>query len=120
VIDTYVKSKNKYEKSGKRYESIYAPEDLHFFPRMWDASNDQNHADYYAGYAGISKDPKTGDYLDKPTMGNNISFFVNYQINWMYLRYFMWNFAGKQDDIQGIDIGNVRDGNWKNRHRFFR
>ncbi len=30
----------------------------------------------------------------------------------MYLRYFMWNFAGKQNDIQGIDMGNVRDGNW--------
>ena len=112
VIDTYVKGKDKYEKS-RRYETIYAPEDLHFFPRMWDASNDQNHADYYAGYAGISKDPKTGDYDGKPTMGDNISFFISYQFNWMYLRYFMWNFAGKQDDIQGIDIGNVRDGNWK-------
>ncbi|MEO6455332.1 MAG: DUF2723 domain-containing protein, partial [Ginsengibacter sp.] len=113
TIDTYVKGKNKYEKSGRKYDPIYAPEDLHFFPRMWDASNDQNHADYYADFAGINKDPKSGAYLDKPTMGNNISFFVNYQLNWMYLRYFMWNFAGKQDDIQGIDIGNVRDGNWK-------
>ena len=113
VIDTYVKGKNKYEKSGKKYEAIYAPDDLHFFPRMWDASNDQGHADYYAAYAGINKDPKTGEYDGKPTMSDNISFFIRYQINWMYLRYFMWNFAGKQDDIQGIDIGNVRDGNWK-------
>ncbi len=113
VTDTYVKGKTRYEKSGKKYEPIYASEDMHFFPRMWDASNDQNHADYYAAFAGIGKDPKTGAYLDKPTMGDNISFFVKYQNNWMYLRYFMWNFAGKQDDIQGIDIGNVRDGNWK-------
>ena len=88
------------------------PSDLHFFPRMWDNSNDQGHADYYASFAGIGKDPKTGKYYDKPTMADNISFFFSYQLNWMYLRYFMWNFAGKQNDIQGIDMGNVRDGNW--------
>ncbi len=113
TIDTYVKGKTKYEKSGKKYEPEYAPEDMHLFPRMWDASNDQNHADYYAAYAGIEKDPNTGAYNDKPTMANNIAYFVGYQLNWMYLRYFMWNFAGKQDDIQGIDMGNRRDGNWK-------
>jgi hypothetical protein len=110
--DTYVKGKDKYEKKGKKVVTEYAPEDVHFFPRMWDASNDQGHADYYASFAGIGKDPKTGKYYDKPTMGNNISFFVSYQFNWMYWRYFMWNFAGKQNDIQGIDMGNVRDGNW--------
>lgn len=112
AVDTYVKGKNKYEKIGRRYDIEYAPEDKHFFPRMWDASNDQHHADYYAAFAGIQKDEKTGKYLDKPTMGDNISFFVKYQTNWMYWRYFMWNFAGKQDDVQGVDIGNVRDGNW--------
>ncbi|MEJ7586081.1 MAG: hypothetical protein WKI04_00835 [Ferruginibacter sp.] len=48
-----------------------------------------------------------------PTMADNISFFMQYQLGWMYLRYFMWNFAGKQDDIQGVDLSNVRDGNWK-------
>ena len=110
--DTYVKGADKYEKKGKKVVTEYAPEDVHFFPRMWDASNDQGHADYYASFAGIGKDPKTGKYYDKPTMGNNISFFVSYQFNWMYWRYFMWNFAGKQNDVQGIDMGNVRDGNW--------
>ena len=108
----YVKGKTKYEKNGKRYVTQYAPEDKHFFPRMWDNSNDQGHADYYASFAGIGKDQKTGAYLDKPTMADNISFFFSYQLNWMYMRYFMWNFAGKQNDLQGIDMGNVRDGNW--------
>ena len=112
AVDTYVKGKTKYEKIGRRYDIEYAPEDKHFFPRMWDASNDQHHADYYASFAGLQKDEKTGKYIDKPTMGDNISFFVKYQTNWMYWRYFMWNFAGKQDDVQGVDIGNVRDGNW--------
>lgn len=110
--DTYVKGKEKYELKGKKVLTDYNPSDVHFFPRMWDASNDQGHADYYAGFAGIGKDPKTGKYYDKPTMGDNISFFFQYQLNWMYWRYFMWNFAGKQNDLQGVDMGNVRDGNW--------
>ena len=110
--DSYVKGTNKYEKKGKKVVTEYDPSDLHFFPRMWDNSNDQGHADYYANFAGIQKDPKTGKYLSKPTMGDNIAFFFSYQLNWMYWRYFMWNFAGKQNDLQGIDMGNVRDGNW--------
>jgi len=81
---------------------------------MWDASNDQSHADYYLGFTdNVTKDPKTGAYSGKPTMGDNIKFAIGYQTNWMYWRYFMWNFAGKQNDLQGIDIGNRRDGNWK-------
>ncbi len=111
-VDVYVKGKDKYEKKGRKYVTEYAPEDKHFFPRMWDNSNDQGHADYYASFAGIGKDQKTGAYYDKPTVGDNFRFFVSYQFNWMYFRYFMWNFAGKQNDIQGVDMGNVRDGNW--------
>ncbi len=112
-LDTYVKGKDKYEKNGRKYEFKYAAADKHFFPRMWDASNDQRHADYYANFAEIEKDPKTGKYLSSPTSSDNINFYIQYQNYWMYLRYFMWNFAGKQNDIQGIDIGNRRDGNWK-------
>ncbi len=111
-VDTYVKGKTRYEKKGRKYITEYAPEDKHLFPRMWDNSNDQGHADYYASFAGIGKDQKTGAYYDKPTMADNLSFFISYQFNWMYFRYFMWNFAGKQNDIQGVDMGNVRDGNW--------
>ena len=111
-VDTYVKGKDKYEKKGKKMVTEYAPGDVHIFPRMWDASNDQGHADYYASFAGIPRDPKTGQYLGTPTMADNISFFVAYQFNWMYMRYFLWNFAGKQNDLQGVDMGNVRDGNW--------
>ncbi|MEO8853503.1 MAG: DUF2723 domain-containing protein, partial [Ginsengibacter sp.] len=110
--DSYVKGANKYEKKGKKVVTVYDPSDLHFFPRMWDNSNDQGHADYYASFANIGKDPKTGKYYSNPTMGDNIAFFFSYQLNWMYWRYFMWNFAGKQNDLQGIDMGNVRDGNW--------
>lgn len=127
VTETYIKSNGKYERNGRKVEYVYADEDKHFFPRMWDQSNDQRHADYYAGWMGLDKDERgefkkdeNGSYLRngsaedaRPTLSENIGFFMSYQINWMYWRYFMWNFAGKQNDIQGVDMGNVRDGNWK-------
>jgi len=113
VVETYIKGKDQYVKNGRKMVTTYASEDQHIFPRMWDQSNDQGHADYYASFAGIGKDPKTGEYMGTPTMADNISFFAQYQLGWMYLRYFMWNFAGKQDDVQGVVMNNVRDGNWK-------
>jgi hypothetical protein len=112
VTETYVRSKGKYEKNGRKVEYVYAPTDMHIFPRMWDQSNDQGHADYYANWMQIGKDQQ-GNWERAPTMGENIQFALSYQVGWMYLRYFMWNFAGKQNDIQGIYMGNVRDGNWK-------
>ena len=112
-VDTYIKGKDKYVKNGRKVETTYDDADLHVFPRMWDQSDDQQHATYYANFAGIGRDPKTNEWTGKPTMGDNISFFAQYQVGWMYMRYFMWNFAGKQNDIQGVTLGNVRDGNWK-------
>ena len=112
TIETYVKSNGKYEKNGRKSSYVYDAADKHLFPRMWDASNDQGHADYYASWMGIGKD-KEGNYERAPTMGENIRYALDYQVGWMYLRYFMWNFAGKQNDIQGVYGSNVRDGNWK-------
>ncbi|MEQ1554197.1 MAG: DUF2723 domain-containing protein [Ferruginibacter sp.] len=112
VTETYVKADGKYLKEGRKVSYIYAPEDMHLFPRMWDQSNDQGRADYYADFAGIGKN-KDGTYEHAPSMGDNVSFFMSYQINWMYMRYFLWNFAGKQNDNQGSYLSNVRDGNWK-------
>ncbi len=112
TTETYVKTNGHYEKNGRKSSYKYNAADKHPFPRMWDASNDQGRADYYAAFAGIGKDEKTGEYERAPTVGENISFAMAYQLNWMYWRYFMWNFAGKQNDNQGITIGNVRDGNW--------
>ena len=101
----YTKGTNKYVEIGKDVKPVYNADDMMLFPRVWDASNDQGHATFYKDYLNLADG-------EKPGFGNNISFFVNYQINWMYLRYFMWNFAGKQNDIQGFSQGNVRDGNW--------
>lgn len=115
----YQKSKDKYIELGNDVKEVYDPADMMFFPRVWDRSNDQQHANYYADVLGIGRtddpkmqNPETGPYERRPTFADNIRFFVGYQTYWMYLRYFMWNFAGKQNDIQGVYASNVRDGNW--------
>ncbi|SEW52375.1 glycosyltransferase family 117 protein [Chitinophaga arvensicola] len=99
----YARGPKKYEVSGKKMDPEYDPADMMLFPRVWDASNDQGHADYYKTWLGLQQG-------ERPDFGDNIKFFLQYQVNFMYFRYFMWNFAGKQNDTQGY--GNVRDGNW--------
>lgn len=116
--ERFQKVNDKYVATGKDRKTVYLPSDKMVFPRMWDASNDQGHADYYANYAQIGKykDQKTGreSYEEgRPNFSDNVQFFAGYQFYWMYLRYFLWNFAGKQNDVQGVYTGNVRDGNWK-------
>ncbi len=107
----YQKARDKYIEIGPDRKYVYAPEDKMIFPRVWDASNDQNHADYYAYFLGINK-MKDGTYDRSPNQVDNVKFFIGYQTYWMYLRYFLWNFAGKQNDNQGLFSGNPRDGNW--------
>ncbi len=100
----YVKGPKQYEVAGKNYGTDWGnTPSSHLFPRMWDGSNDRGQVDCYKQYTGL------GDN-DPPTMKDNIRYFVNYQCYWMYLRYFLWSYAGKQNDLQGF--GNVRDGNW--------
>lgn len=107
----YQKSKDKYIELGQDRKYVYAAEDKMVLPRVWDPSNDQNHADYYAYYLGINK-TRDGKYERAPTQADNINFFIGYQSYWMYIRYFLWNFSGKQNDNQGLFGGNKRDGNW--------
>lgn len=116
----YQKSDKEYIEIGKEIKEIYDPADQMLFPRVWDRSNDQSHADYYADYLGIGKSndpkmqsPETGAYERRPSFADNLRFYIGYQNYWMYIRYFMWNFAGKQNDVQGVHPWNVRDGNWK-------
>ncbi|WP_126246431.1 glycosyltransferase family 117 protein [Chitinophaga rhizosphaerae] len=98
----YARAGNKYIVAGKKQVPVYAPADMMLFPRVWDASNDQGHADYYKAFLGL----RDGE---KPSFGDNIRFFLGYQVWHMYIRYFGWNFIGKQNDTQGF--GNPRDGN---------
>lgn len=105
----YVKGKDKYIPIGRSREYVFKSEDKQLFPRVWDSSNDQYHADFYAEWLNLGQDQQTGRY-EAPSYGDNLNWFFTYQMGLMYWRYFMWNFAGKQNDIQGL--GNKRDGNW--------
>jgi len=114
VGDIYQRIGDKYEIVGKKRKAVYPVEQTMVFPRVWDASNDQGHADYYAQFLGIEKlqNKQTGQtsYERDPDMADNFKFFFGYQVSIMYWRYFMWNFAGKQNDVQGV--GERRNGNW--------
>lgn len=107
----YIKANGKYIENGKDGHYVYDDAQTMLFPRVWDASNDQGHADYYAQFLQIGKN-QDGTYERDPDFADNIKFFIGYQCYWMYFRYFMWNFSGKQNDVQGVFSGNVRDGNW--------
>ncbi len=85
------------------------------FPRMH--SDQRNHVSGYRDWADIQGTPITttdqngeAKTIMKPTFGENLTFFFRYQIGHMYARYFMWNFVGRQNDIQGH--GGVLKGNW--------
>ncbi|MEL7587911.1 MAG: DUF2723 domain-containing protein [Prolixibacteraceae bacterium] len=93
----------------------YYPGMVGFFPRMH--SRDENHIEAYRQWTnmkGKKVSYKSHDGVTKttvlPTFGENLRFFLNYQLGHMYLRYFMWNFAGRQNDIQGF--GGPLNGNW--------
>jgi hypothetical protein len=98
----FVKGQNQYVNTGRDISPVYDPSDKMLLPRVWDASNEQGHATFYRQWLNLAED-------EKPGQAENITWAVTYQIGWMYLRYFGWNFIGKQNDVQGL--GNVRDGN---------
>ena len=83
------------------------------FPRMYDSGHTQAYEDWMGGVDGNVKDyDRCGQIVSvkMPTFLENIRFFLSYQCNFMYWRYFMWNFAGRQNDIQGN--GELEHGNW--------
>ncbi|MEO8854707.1 MAG: DUF2723 domain-containing protein, partial [Ginsengibacter sp.] len=103
--DIYEKNEQtgRYEVVGKKRGYQYDPADIHYFPRIWDTDNSQGHVNFYKQWLGI-------DGTTPSTPQDNIKWLIGYQLNWMYWRYFMWNFSGRQNDLQGT--GNPRDGNW--------
>jgi hypothetical protein len=98
---SYTVVDGKYKPTGNKIIPVYEPDKCTFFPRMY--SREANHVSAYKEWTGIKGNAT-------PTMMQNLKFFFNYQIGFMYLRYFMWNFAGRQNDLQGH--GNILKGNW--------
>ena len=102
--DSYfvVSHKNKYK---------YAQNML--FPRMYDQAHTQDYESWMGGVEGTEVPyDRCGEQMTvkMPSQIDNIKFFLSYQCNFMYWRYFMWNFAGRQNDIQGN--GELEHGNW--------
>nr|WP_319270466.1 DUF2723 domain-containing protein [uncultured Draconibacterium sp.] len=113
--EQYNKVDGKYEVTGTMPGgSVYEPKMETVFPRMY--SDKANHIQAYKDWGKVKGTPvrvrERGEVktLQKPTFGENLRFFFSYQIGHMYMRYFMWNFVGRQNDIQGH--GSFENGNW--------
>lgn len=109
---SYRKGEKKYEISGTKTTNIYEendnfPDSLRrlqhevLFPRMY--SSDQRHVDYYKDMMGFSDD-------HFPSFFDNVGFFMRHQVGFMYMRYFLWNFAGRMNEEQGQ--GSLYEGQW--------
>ncbi|MCF8362086.1 MAG: DUF2723 domain-containing protein [Prolixibacteraceae bacterium] len=121
--EPYVHDKNEWRVKDGKYVIVnesqkpnYDDKFCTFFPRMWSKTNPQHIEDYkqWGQIKGIKMTHRNRsgetETITKPTFAENMRFFFRYQVNFMYIRYFMWNFAGRQNDIQGH--GNPLDGNW--------
>ena len=103
---------------GDRYIETEGPGDVIYtdgkmlFPRMWSSSS-PNHIAFYKSYMGKGGQVVPGAEHKKPTFIQNLTFFFDYQMNWMYWRYFMWNFVGRQNDIHSPSPGDPFIGNWE-------
>ena len=96
----YRKGLSRYDELGPKPVYVYDPVATTLFPRIWDS----DHANDYRIWLGLQKN-------DVPSFADNLSFFFSYQLNYMYWRYFMWNFAGRQNDAPSA-FPNPTKGNW--------
>lgn len=112
-------AKGKYVITDKREgtDPIYDDNVMTIFPRMWNGTK-PSYISTYNQYIDKSKmvpvtmkkSDGTKETVLRPTFMQNLKFFIGYQCNHMYWRYFMWNFVGRQNDIQGH--GEIENGNW--------
>ena len=107
----YTPLNGKYYKADGAIDVEYAPGSQMLFPRMWSRSGE--HISFYEQYnSGRGKMIQGANYK-MPSFKDNLTFFFDYQINYMYFRYFLWNFAGRQNDIHGNTPGDNIKGNWE-------
>ena len=116
---------DRYKDLGPKKTYRYSPEQNMLFPRIHDEKREREYVEWL-GMQGTQVEATTqidanGNAITKetkikPTMMENLRFFVDYQLNYMYWRYFMWNFAGRQNDMQGM--GEITHGNWISGYSF--
>nr|MCU0383354.1 DUF2723 domain-containing protein [Cyclobacteriaceae bacterium] len=88
----YKKGKDRYVEVDRKMSYKYDPTRTTILPRIWIAENKSE----YEEILGLREN-------QKPTFSDNLRYMFKHQISWMYMRYFMWNFAGRESDIQGAD-----------------
>ncbi len=135
----YLGEDGKYAKGEVLDGYTYPSEFMHLFPRMWNYSKGEEAYKAWAAHRTSSKiarnsqgemildaagnpvftttldfgKPKSyrGEIYNEPTFSENLNYFFNYQFNYMFWRYFLWNFVGRQNDIQASTV-TISDGNW--------
>ncbi len=135
----YLDEEGKYSKGEVLEGYTYPSEFMHLFPRMWNYSKGEDAYKTWAAYRSSTKvaryengeqvldasgrpvftnsldfgKPKEymGNTYMEPTFMENMNYFFNYQFNYMFWRYFLWNFVGRQNDIQASTV-TISDGNW--------
>ncbi|MCR5050660.1 MAG: DUF2723 domain-containing protein [Paludibacteraceae bacterium] len=106
--------KDHYVITGYKRNYTFMPEFCMLFPRMY--SSQGSHVQAYKEWANVKGRRVKYDYCGQqkveycPTFAENLRFFFRYQVHFMYWRYFMWNFAGRQNDLQSY--GDITKGNW--------
>ena len=98
---------DKYEIVDEKFDYVYDSRDKMLFPRI--GHTDQGRPELHKMW----REALNGDSKGKPGMGYNLQFMLHYQINWMYFRYFMWNFVGRQTAEQGYFPWDISKGNWQ-------
>jgi hypothetical protein len=94
---------NRYEVVDYAYKAVFDEKDMRLFPRM--PHNSGRYPNMYREWLNLAPG-------ESPTALHNLQFFIRYQINWMYLRYLMWNFAGRTNAVQGIFDWDLSRGQW--------
>ena len=137
----YNSESGRYEQVVQLTDYVYPSEFKHFFPRLWNSMKGEAAYKPWAAYrtkvdvvrdenGEVMRDENgkalrgevldfgrtvydsvTGESFTEPTFGENLYYFFTYQLNYMYWRYFLWNFVGRQDDIQA-DENTIAHGNW--------
>ena len=106
--------KDKYVVTGYKTNYVFMDQFCMLFPRMY--SSQASHVQAYKEWAQVKGKRVRYDYCGQqktdycPTFAENLRFFFRYQVNFMYWRYFMWNFSGRQNDLQSY--GDITKGNW--------
>ena len=99
-------------------QPVYTSDSKMLFPRMWSAGGGDQYVPFYEMYTDGKGRSIPGAKYKKPTFGANLRYFFDYQVDFMYLRYFMWNFVGRQNDIHATLPGDLFKGNWESGIKF--